>query len=105
MMEIKPFPKKTPMYDDELREWIRRHRCHICGSRGTEHDDGVYRVTPSHMLSRGSGRGDYYNLIPMCLSCHRRFEEASSHERSTFKAVAYRYTTTYLEMKFGPDKE
>jgi len=101
VMELRPFPKLKPEYDLEFREWIKRQVCCVCKSKGVKHDDGIYRVTPSHMLTRGAGRSDYYNLLPMCVLHHEAFEGCSSQERSTWHAIAERYTVQFLEIKTG----
>ena len=52
------------------REWISKHPCHACKNPGVEHEDGVRRNDPAHIVSKGSGGKYIGNIIPLCRSCH-----------------------------------
>jgi len=89
-------PKRKPIYDLQFREWITKKPCCVCHSRGVEHDDGSFRVHPSHMLTRGAGHGDYFNLLPMCIMHHQSFERSTSSERVSWYWLAYQLTREFI---------
>ena len=45
---------------------VRTMPCYTC--------DALPPSDPSHIQSRGSGRGARANLVPMCRRCHKKYE-------------------------------
>lgn len=91
-----PKHRRRDLEDDEYKDWITQQPCCICHCRGEYHDDGTWRVTPSHMRTKGAQHGHYFNLLPMCWVHHRSFEESSAHERESWEWLATRLTREYF---------
>jgi hypothetical protein len=83
--------------EENFLAWIRRHDCVICGRRDWTDERGDPRVDPSHVVTKGSakahGQEEVHigNCLPMCHSCHERFEATDPRERRTFLRIADKY--------------
>lgn len=74
--------------DKKYIEWIKTWSCYICGVQGKH-------VDPSHIKTRGSGGGDLNNVLPMCRSCHYRFERLSKEQKEKYYEPARTFTNMY----------
>lgn len=60
--------KKQKGLDENFKKAIRELPCILCGAPPPS--------TVSHIKTRGSGgKDEWFNLKPLCLSCHRFWEE------------------------------
>ena len=64
-------------------------------------EKGIGRNTVSHIKTKGSGGKDEFNVVPMCMSCHRQFENLSTELKQQFLPLAKELTEKF----YGKDKE
>jgi 5-methylcytosine-specific restriction endonuclease McrA len=58
------------------------HRCIVCGS--------IYAMPNSHFIRRSqNGKGIEENIVSMCQSCHRKYDQGS--ERTEMEQFVERY--------------
>lgn len=82
-----------------LFEFIRSQYCISCGGIDQMDKYGEPRVTVSHVLPRGSQRRDehFNNVVPMCVPCHRKFEDSTKTKRLKLIPLAIEYTKMFWE--------
>lgn len=83
----------------EYAEWITRHECVDCGGYTGQDRFGEWRCDASHVKTKGSGGGEYNNLIPQCRNCHIKFEQKTRDEKREYIKLAQDYYKAYCDGK------
>ena len=83
----------------EYAEYITRHECVDCGGYSEEDKYNVWRCDASHVKSKGSGGGEYKNLIPQCRKCHIKFESLSREKKKEYIKLAEDFYRAYCDGK------
>lgn len=81
----------------EYAEWITRQECVDCGGFTGEDKYNVWRCDASHVKSKGSGGGEYNNLIPQCRACHIKFESQSKYKKREYLKLAQDFYKMYCD--------
>ena len=81
----------------EYAEFITRQPCVDCGGYSGEDNFGTWRCDASHVKTKGSGGGEYNNLIPQCRICHQRFERLSKYKKREYLKLAEQFTSDYCD--------
>lgn len=93
----------------ELRDFVRLGVCVACGAamlRG-EATEQRYPTEVAHVKSKGSGGGDWDNVVPLCSLHHRQLHQVGTRSfeykhQIRLKVAARHYTARFVaEKKHG----
>lgn len=93
--------RKDPQLE-RFFEFIRTGYCAVCFQCDYVDQFGNPRVTVSHIKTKGSGGGDFNNVVPMCFRCHRKWEDSEKSNKLEMLAMAKELTDMFLK---GDDHE
>lgn len=78
--------------EKEYCQWIRLGPCVLCLGGDWDEQRGEWHNTVSHVKSKGSGGGIFNNIVPMCIKCHRSYEDSTKKNRKLLLEVAKQRT-------------
>lgn len=82
-------------YEREYCEWIRLGPCIVCEVGNWDMDKGEWRNTVSHLKTKGSGGEIFNNVVPMCIPCHRAWEDGQKKSKFKYLIKAKDFTQAY----------
>jgi len=89
--------KKSYWKNQEYADFISRMACVDCGEYHGVDRFGNPRVDASHVKTKGSGGGEFKNLIPQCRRCHIKFETKTRDQKIEYIKLAEQFTEMYFE--------